>query len=97
MVLVSPGFVDTRILNKGEKNGFPEWLSFLLSKPESVADEIVRTLTRHKDEIYPTFNGKLMRRLYGVFPKATVNSSRMMLAKSWKDFLMNRFDTSDRA
>lgn len=93
VMLVSPGFVDTKIINRGEKLGFPEWLSFLLSKPEAVADEIIRTMNHHKDEIYPTLNGKLMKRLYGIFPKTTANSSRMMLAKSWKDFILKRHDT----
>lgn len=96
-LLVSPGFVDTKILKKGEKNGFPHWLAFLLTSPERVADDILRAMTTGKREIYPTLNGKLMRRMYGMFPGMTVTSSKALLAKSWKDFLMNRYDTSDQA
>lgn len=96
-LLVSPGFVDTKILKKGEKNGFPPWLQFMLTSPEKVAEEIVRAMTGQKREIFPTLNGKVMRRMYGMFPGMTVSSSKALLAKSWKDFLMNRFDTSDQA
>ncbi len=96
-LLVSPGFVNTQILKKGEKNGFPEWLAFLLTSPEKVAGEIVRAMISGKREIFPTLNGKVMRRMYGMFPGMTVTSSKALLAKSWKDFLMNRFDSSDQA
>lgn len=97
MTLVSPGFVDTKIIAKGEKMGFPEWLSFMLSSPESVADDIIKGMLARKREIYPTLNGKIIKRLYGIFPGMTTGSTKMLLTKSWKDFLMNRYDSGDRA
>lgn len=90
MMLVSPGFVDTRIISRGKENGFPEWLSFMLSEPKDVARDIVRGILRGKTEINPTFNGKLMRRMYSVFPDTTVKSSRILLSNSLKDFLSNK-------
>lgn len=93
-LLVSPGFVDTEIIAKGTRLGFPEWLSFLLAKPNDVAREIVAATATLKDEIYPTANGKLMKSLYTVAPRTTVRSARVLLAKSWKDALLNRIDAS---
>ena len=48
-------------------------------------------LKTRKAEIYPTLNGKVLRRLYGVLPRATVRSSRILLTKSWKDVVLNRY------
>lgn len=90
IMMVSPGFVDTKIIARGEKLGFPESLSFLLATAESVADAVVKGMLSHRDEIYPTLNGKVMKGLYGWFPKTTVRSSRMLLAKNFRDILSNR-------
>jgi short-subunit dehydrogenase len=90
MLLVSPGFVDTGIIAKGEELGYPEWLGFMLASPESVAAAVINGIRSGRDEIYPTFNGKLMKRLYGLFPGATVASSRVLLSKNWRDLLTNR-------
>ncbi len=92
LLLVSPGFVDTAIIAKGTHLGFPEWLGFLLSKPDDVAKAVVGATRSSKDEIYPTLNGKLMKSLYKLAPSLTVRSSRMLLAKSLKDLLLNRVD-----
>jgi short-subunit dehydrogenase len=92
LLLVSPGFVDTAIIAKGDKLGFPEWLSFLLSKPEDVAKEIVKAIDGKDREIYPTLNGKLMKRLYGMMPRLTVKSSRVLLARSLRDLVTNRYE-----
>jgi short-subunit dehydrogenase len=90
MLLVSPGFVDTNIVAKGQEHGFPEWLGFMLSSPEDVARVIVRGMIQEKSEIVPTLNGKLMRTMYSIFPETTVRSSRMLLTKNIKDLLTNR-------
>lgn len=90
MMLVSPGFVDTKIVAKGEENGFPEWLGFMLSTPKDVARDIVRGIVREKTEISPTLNGKLMRRMYSVLPDTTVRSSRILLTKSFRDIFTNK-------
>jgi butyryl-CoA dehydrogenase len=90
LMLVSPGFVDTNIVARGTENGFPEWLSFMLSTPKDVARDIVRGIGRDKSEISPTLNGKLMRRMYSVMPDTTVRSSRILLTKSFKDFLTSK-------
>jgi short-subunit dehydrogenase len=94
MMLVSPGFVDTQIVAKGQEQGFPDWLGFMLSTAKDVARDIVVGIKRGKTEISPTLNGKLMRKMYSVFPDATVRSSRILLSKNLKDFLTNK--TSSR-
>jgi short-subunit dehydrogenase len=68
------------------------WLSFLLSKPEDVAKEIVKAIDGKDREIYPTLNGKVMKRLYGMMPRLTVKSSRVLLARSLRDLVTNRYE-----
>ena len=90
LALVCPGFVDTSIIARGQELGFPEWLSFMLATPDGVARAVIRGLEKSDEEIWPTWNGKLMKNFYGLFPGATVASSRMLLARDWKDLLQRR-------
>ncbi len=90
MMLVSPGFVDTQIVAKGQEQGFPAWLGFMLSTAKDVAKHIVTGIKRGRIEINPTLNGKVMRKMYSVFPDTTVRSSRILLSKNLKDFLTNK-------
>jgi len=92
IVLVSPGFVDTAIIQKGQEAGFPSWLNFLLARPETVAGEILDGLRKGHLEIFPTWNGRVMRKLYGFFPRTTVRSSRLLFTRSLKDAVLRRFD-----
>jgi short-subunit dehydrogenase len=91
-LLVCPGFVNTKIIEKGAKRGFPEWLSWMLSTPEKVSNAIVRGIKSGDTEVFPTMSGKMMLRMYKTARKTTVKSSRLLLAKSWKDVLLNRYD-----
>lgn len=88
--LVSPGFVETNLIKLGEAQGFPQWLRFLLSKPEQVADAMIANLGTNVLDYYPTLNGKLIRRMYALLPTVTVKSSRMLLAKNIKDIFSSR-------
>jgi short-subunit dehydrogenase len=63
VVLVTPGFVETGIMQIGAKAGFPEKLKKLISTPESCATEIVSELLKGKKEITPTTSGKIMTTL----------------------------------
>jgi len=91
IMLVSPGFVATPLIAKGEAMGFPEWLKFMLAKPKDVATSIVKAYQNGRNEVYPTLNGKLMLGLHRWLPKTTVKSSRVLLTKSWRDLLLNRY------
>ncbi len=93
LVLVSPGFVDTGIVMKGQRGGFPEWLSWMLAKPEQVAKEIYRGIMNGRRELTPTLNGKMMMGIHKALPGRTVRGSRILLAKSWKDLFLNRLDS----
>lgn len=90
LLLVSPGFVDTQMIQKGTPAGFPEWLSSVLSTPEDVAHEMLKGITRDREEIFPTWNGKALLKMYRLFPTFTTRSSRILLAKSFKDLLLLR-------
>lgn len=61
LILVSPGFVETKIIQMGEKYGLPEKMKFLLSTPQDCAKEIVIGVQKKSLEITPTANGKVMR------------------------------------
>lgn len=90
-VFASPGFVDTAIIDRGNDRGFPEWLSWMLSDAESCAHEIIVGLARGENEIKPTTSGAMMRMAYSIMPKTTVRSSKVLLTKGFKDFLLNRY------
>lgn len=89
LVLVAPGFVDTAIINKGGEHGFPQWMSPILAKPESVADEILTGLRKGKLEIFPTWNGKLMMMIQKLSPHIMGRHSKLLLKKSLKDVIFN--------
>lgn len=87
----SPGFVDTAIIARGNHQGFPEWLSWMLSDPKTCAREILAALASGQNEIRPTMSGSMMRMAYTLMPKTTVRSSKVLLTKGFKDFLLNRY------
>jgi len=91
LVLASPGFVDTQMIQRGEKMGFPEHLKWALATADSVADEILTGIRKGHDEIYPTLNGRMMLRAHRMFPETTRRTSKILLTQSWKDLFLNRF------
>ncbi len=90
MLLVSPGFVDTNIIEKGKDYGYPEWLSFMLATPEKVAKEIIAAIEKGKQEVIPTINGKLIFGASRLLPNLTLHSSKILLSKSLTDLVMFR-------
>ncbi len=55
LFMVSPGFVDTGMIEKGKL--FPEWLSWMLSTPESVAEEVIHGIERGSWRFFPRSTG----------------------------------------
>ncbi len=90
-VFASPGFVKTDIIKLGEKVGFPDWLSWMLSEPSSCSREILVAMMRGSNEIHPTMSGRVMRTAYNLMPATTVKSSKLLLTKGLKDFFLNRY------
>ncbi len=97
IVLVSPGFVDSQMIALGEQFGFPEWLKWTLASPEAVTQEVLQGLEKNKLEIFPTLNGRMMLRMQKVFPGAVTTSSRVLLTRSLKDLILNRYTPSQIA
>jgi short-subunit dehydrogenase len=91
--VASPGFVNTQIIDRGHDAGFPEWLSWMLANPRDCAVEILGALASGRDEIAPTFNGRAMTAAFRFMPDLTVQSSRVLLTRGLKDFLLNRYHT----
>lgn len=89
--IASPGFVDTNIIERGGESGFPEWLSWMLTKPRDCARQILSELARGNDEIEPTINGRAMTTAFKVLPRFTVKSSRVLLTRGFSDLLFNRY------
>jgi len=83
VVLVSPGFVDTNIINQ-KSFEFPDFMKFMLSKPEVTGKEIVDGILKGKNEIFPTLNGKLLLGLGKVGAPVQDMMGHLMNAKNWK-------------
>jgi NAD(P)-dependent dehydrogenase (short-subunit alcohol dehydrogenase family) len=91
LMLVSPGFVDTRMIERDSVVGFPDWLSWTLSQPDEVAGEIMRALRRGREEVTPTWNGRLMQELHKWMPRTTRRSAKVLLTRSLKDLVLRRY------
>ncbi len=85
ILLVSPGFVKTKIMESHPDYNFPDWLNFMVEDPKKTAQEIYSGISKEKAEIRPTFHGKLLLGLYRVSPTLVKKSSRLLLAKNWKE------------
>lgn len=92
LVLVAPGFVETAMISGASGLKFPDWLRWLPSRPEPVAKEILDGLERGKREIYPSRNGRWMMRMARAFPEQSIRGSRVLLSRTFKDWLLNRYD-----
>ena len=89
--VASPGFVNTQIIDRGHDTGFPEWLAWMLANPRDCAVEILNALASGRDEIAPTLNGRAMTAAFRLMPDITVKSSRILLTRGLKDFLLYRY------
>lgn len=87
VVLVSPGFVDTEMIAKGEAIGFPSWLSFTLATPDLVSDQILRAIKRGDEELYPDWFGKFLLGAHRMFPSMTRKSAKLLVARKFRDLL----------
>jgi short-subunit dehydrogenase len=91
VAFASPGFVNTKIIAKGQESGFPDWLSWMVSDVADCAKDIIHGVMAGDMEIYPTMSGFFMRKAYAWMPQATVKSSRLLLTKGIKDLVLNRY------
>jgi len=87
ITLVAPGFVKTKIMDAAAGFSFPDWLRFMVSDPVAVAREIVDGVAHGRVEIHPTASGKMLIQLNRVMPELVAKSSRVLLAKNWKELL----------
>lgn len=84
LTLISPGFVDTPLIKRGEKGGFPEKLKFLLGDADVTAKEMVQAIVVGKSTSIPTTNGKLMR-FASRWTPSVLRFANIELAKRMKD------------
>lgn len=90
-LLVCPGFIDTPMIKEGGKFAFPEWLSFSVASPQVVARAVARAVASGKREIYPSWNGKLLLLVNKVVPGFRNQGTKLLNARSFKDYILNRF------
>ncbi len=88
----SPGFVQTKMIDLGQKNGLPDWLKFLITSPEKTAKDLVRFSLSKKRESIPSLNGKIMKNSYKVAPIIAAQSSKLLLSNSLFDALRGKFN-----
>ncbi len=91
LVLVSPGFVDTTMMAENPQYSFPAWLKWMVCPPKTVTDAIFSALKDGREEVIATWNGKLMHGLHAVFPRTTRRSADLLLSRSFRDWLLNRY------
>lgn len=82
--LVLPGFVKTAIMESNAEFAFPKFLKWLVVDAEPAAMDIVRGIEQGRQEIIPTFRGRLLGELGQNFPRMMRRSTRLLLAQNWK-------------
>lgn len=87
LILVSPGFVHTDIVQLGQEQGFPPALSFMLEKPEACAREIIQGILWGLPFIAPTFNGKVLLGMNRLLPELAKLSSHLIVNPRMKKLL----------
>ena len=61
LILVTPGFIRTSLIQMGEKLGFPKGLEFITSAPNDCAIEIIKAIKNKEIDVTPLLSGKLLR------------------------------------
>lgn len=84
LVLASPGFVNTDIIQMGQAKGFPPILSFIPESAEVCAQEIIAATLKGKDFVAPTLNGKLLLGVNRLAPDLAKASSHLLIAPQVK-------------
>lgn len=91
LVLVSPGFVKTAMITQqGSGRDFPEWLSWMVSEPRVIVEQIDRGIRKGLLEITPDVSGKATKFAHRMLPQTTVRYSKMGLTTGLKDFIRGR-------
>lgn len=86
LILVSPGFADTEILNQ-EGYSFPKWLQWIICQPDSMADEIMTGIQSGQAETNPTLHAKVLIQMHKFAPQLVRSCTRVFGAKNWKELL----------
>ncbi len=81
LVLVSPGFVETKMMRVGQMNGFPKELLFLATKVEDCARRIIAGIAAGEKEIFPTANGKAMMAMQRLSPNLARRFSKLTVGR----------------
>lgn len=90
LILVCPGFIDTKMINLGEERGLPEELKFLVANPKKVAKKITDGILKGYDYIDPTFNGKLFTTINRLSPRIMNQIQLLITPKRWKESLQKK-------
>ncbi len=80
LLLVSPGFVETKIMQLGKQNGFPKELLFLTTKAEDCAGQIIAGIAKGEKEIFPTANGKALMAMQRLSPRLARGLTKLAIA-----------------
>lgn len=87
LLLVSPGFVKTPIMEQGPRFQFPQEMDWLRSTPQKVALEIIKAVESADEEVIPTLTGKFFEKAYKHAPGFFRLGGRALFAKNWRELL----------
>ena len=60
LILVSPGFADTPIIRTNEKFKLPKILEWMITRPETVAQNVLDAVISGKEEIFPGISAQAL-------------------------------------
>lgn len=84
LILVTPGFINTSLMQIGEKLGFPKELEYLTISAQDCANDIVKSIYKKNLEITPIINSKLLRLLKFTPEKISKGLAKNLLKKALK-------------
>lgn len=82
LVLVSPGFVETDMVNLGKEKGLPAELSFLATDPKKCVSLIIESILNGETDIWPTLSGNTLQKLQRISPKLTKFFTKSIISRA---------------
>ena len=90
LILVCPGFIDTKMINLGSHRGLPEELKHIIADANKSANKIIKGILKGSDYIDPTFNGKFFTTIDRYAPSLMKQIQVIITPEKWKEVLKKK-------